>query len=91
MPATLQTTLTPEETDTLRELRVASSVHHRVGDRAHMVLLNADGWGVANIANIFQCHEHTVRVALKRWEKEGLYGLWEKGGVVRSLLGSPQT
>ena len=80
MPAPLRTTLTPEETETLRELRVADSVHHRVRDRAHMLLLNADDWSVASIADIFQCHEHTVRATLKRWQTEGLYGLWEKGG-----------
>lgn len=45
-----------------------------------MLLLNADGWSVASIANIFKCHEHTVRAAIKRWQQEGLYGLWEKGG-----------
>jgi len=80
MPAALKTTLTPEESNTLSELRVASSVNHRVRDRSHMLLLNADGWNVASIANIFQCHEHTVRAALKRWQTAGLYGLWEKGG-----------
>lgn len=80
MPAPLKTTLTAEESDTLHELRVANSVHHRVRDRAHMVLLNADGWSVAEIANIFQCHQHTVRASLNRWQTSGLYGLWEKGG-----------
>lgn len=80
MPAALTTTLTPAESATLGELRLAKCVNHRVRDRAHMLLLNADGWSVANIANIFTCHEHTVRAALKRWQKEGLYGLWEKGG-----------
>jgi len=80
MPAALKITLTPEQSETLRELRVANSVNHRVRDRAHMLLLNADDWNVASIADIFKCHEHTVRTALKRWQKEGLYGLWEKGG-----------
>ena len=80
MPAALKITLTPEQSETLRELRVANSVNHRVRDRAHMLLLNADDWSVASIADVFKCHEHTVRAALKRWEREGLYGLWEKGG-----------
>ncbi|MEM6453072.1 MAG: hypothetical protein AAF703_22480 [Cyanobacteria bacterium P01_D01_bin.105] len=43
MPAPLKTALSAEELDTLHELRVANSVHHRVRDRVHMVLLNADG------------------------------------------------
>ena len=45
-----------------------------------MLLLNADGWSVANIADILKCHEHTVRATLKRWQNAGLCGLWEKGG-----------
>ena len=45
-----------------------------------MVLLNADSWRVAAIANMYQCHEHTVRAALNHWKDEGLYGLWEKEG-----------
>ncbi len=80
MPAGLRTTLSAEETETLSELRVATVVHHRVRDRAHMVLLNAAGWRVSEIAAIFNCHEHTVRAAIKRWHQAGLYGLWEKGG-----------
>lgn len=80
MPAPLKITLTPEESVTLSELRLASSVNHRVRDRAHVLLLNADGWNVASIADILKCHEHTVRATLKRWQSEGLYGLWEKGG-----------
>ena len=80
MPAPLKTTLTPEEATTLSELRAATTVHHRVRDRAHMILLNADGWRVPEIADIFNCHQHTVRASLKRWQSAGLYGLWEKGG-----------
>ena len=80
MPAPLKTTLTAAESETLQELRVADGVHHRVRDRAHMLLLNADGWSVAEIADIFKCHQHTVRASLKRWRTAGLYGLWEKGG-----------
>ena len=80
MPAPLKTTLTVAESETLQELRVADGVHHRVRDRAHMLLLNADGWSVAAIADIFKCHPHTVRASLKRWQTAGLCGLWEKGG-----------
>lgn len=80
MPAPLKTMLTPEESVTLGELRMAIGLNHRIRDRAHMLLLNANGWSVASIADIFKCHQHTVRAALKRWQAEGLYGLWEKGG-----------
>ncbi|MEM1279853.1 MAG: helix-turn-helix domain-containing protein, partial [Cyanobacteria bacterium P01_H01_bin.152] len=39
--------------------------------------LNAAGWNVPAIAHHLQLHEHTVRHALKRWQAEGLAGLWD--------------
>lgn len=80
MPAPLQITLTPEEDRTLNELRVAQTVPQRTRDRAHMLRLNAQEWTVAEIAEIFNCHEHTVRSTLQRWRKQGLGGLWEAPG-----------
>lgn len=80
MPAPLRIALTPEAEATLSELRIASSVPYRVRDRAHMVLLNADGWNAPAIADCFNCHEHTVRAAIKNWMNKGLCGLWEKKG-----------
>jgi len=80
MPAPLRTQLTSDEIATLSILRTASEVPYRVRDRAHMLLLNADSWSVTAIANMYQCHEHTVRAALNHWKHEGLYGLWEKEG-----------
>jgi transposase len=80
MPAPLQTTLTDEEDRTLAELRVATTVPQRTRDRAHMVRLNAQGWSAPAIAEIFECHAHTVRATLKRWKNHGLGGLWEESG-----------
>jgi transposase len=80
MPAPLQTTLTTEEDRTLAELRVATTVPQRTRDRAHMIRLNAQGWSAPAIAEIFQCHAHTVRATLKRWQTAGLGGLWEAPG-----------
>lgn len=80
MPAALRVQLLEEEARTLSELRIASEVPYRVRDRAHMLLLNDDGWSAPTIAGILKCHEHTVRAAIKQWEKEGLYGLWSKEG-----------
>lgn len=77
MPAPLRTILSETEEQTLSELRIASCVPYRVRDRAHIVLLNAQGWKVASLAEIFNCHEHTVRAAIKRWQKDGLGDLWE--------------
>jgi transposase len=80
MPAPLKITLTQEEDDTLKELCQARCVPKRTSERARMLRLNAQGWKVPEIAKIFECHEHTVRATLKRWEKKGLGGLWEAKG-----------
>jgi transposase len=29
---------------------------------------------------MFECHEHTVRATIRRWESGGLSGLWEAPG-----------
>ena len=80
MPAPLRIVLTQEEDQTLTELRVAPKLPQRLRDRAHMLRLNAQGWNVPAIAEIFNCQEQTVRVTLRRWENEGLGGLWEAPG-----------
>ena len=35
---------------------------------------------LSEIAQIFDCHEHTVRATIRRWETQGLVGLWEAQG-----------
>jgi transposase len=80
MPAPLRITLTDEEDRTLSELREAKNVPQRTRDRAHMLRLNAFGWNVPKIAEVFECHQHTVRATLRRWEERGLGGLWEAAG-----------
>ena len=80
MPAPLSIYLTNEENFTLSELRVAATVPQRTKDRAHMLRLNAQGWTVGAIAEIFDCHEHTVRATIRRWQEQGLGGLWEATG-----------
>lgn len=72
--------LTESEDRTLLELRVAASVPQRTRDRAHMLRLNAQGWNSPAIAEIFECHEHTVRATIRRWQTDGLGGLWEAPG-----------
>ena len=78
MLAPLQVELTVEEDTTLRELSFAEGVPRRTRQRAVAVRLNAGGWRVGQIAQHLQMHEHTVRSALRRWQLNGLYGLWEK-------------
>ena len=53
---------------------------YRTRDRAHMLRLNAQGKNVPEIAQIFNCHEHTVRATIRRWLERGLTGLWEAKG-----------
>lgn len=80
MPAPIQIKLTAEEDRTLSELRVAQAVPQRTRERAHMLWLNAQGWTVPAIAAIFNCHDHTVRATIQRWQTRGLGGLWEAPG-----------
>jgi transposase len=80
MPAPLRVILTPEEDNTLIELRVAQVVPQRTRDRAHMLRLNAQGWNVPAIAEMFECHQHTVRRTLRQWQEFGLAGLREASG-----------
>jgi transposase len=80
MAAPIHLILTEGEDRTLSELRIATTVPQRTRDRAHMIRLNAQGWTVPAIAQIFECHEQTVRATLRRWEQDGLGGLWEAPG-----------
>jgi len=45
-----------------------------------MLRLNAQGWNTPAIAEIFECHEHKVRATIRRWQTDGLGGLWEAPG-----------
>ena len=45
-----------------------------------MVRLNAQGWTAPTIAEIFECQEHTVRQTIRRWQQQGLGGLWDARG-----------
>lgn len=80
MPAPLRIILTEEDDSMLSELRTATTVPQRTRDRAHMLRLNAQGWNVPAIADMFECHEHTVRATLRRWEAGGLSALREASG-----------
>jgi transposase len=80
MPAPLRVVLTPEESEMLRELRVATTVPQRTRDRAHLLRLNAQGWNTPELAEMFEVHPHTVRTTIKRWEERGLSGLFEAPG-----------
>ena len=80
MPAPLRVSLSDQEQRMLEDLRVAPHVVQRTKDRAHMLLLNGQGWRVAKIADCFSCHPNTVRLTIKRWQRAGLMGLWDAPG-----------
>lgn len=80
MGARLRIFLTPEEDQTLFELRTATTVPQRVKDRAQVLRLNAQGWYVEKIAAYFNWNRQTVRQTIHRWQTKGLGGLWEAEG-----------
>lgn len=80
MPAPIRIILSEAEDSMLSELRVAQTVPQRTRDRAQMIRLNAQGRNVPAIAEIYECHEHTVRATLRRWQTGGWGGLWEAPG-----------
>lgn len=80
MPAPLRVKLSRLEEETLGELQKANSVPYRTRNRAQMLKLNAQGRNVPEIAQIFNCHEHTVRATIQRWKNRGLVGLWSAPG-----------
>ena len=77
MPAPLKVTLSEHEDLTLRELSLAKTIPKRTRIRAMVLRLNNQGWSVPKISHYFHWAPETVRVALKRWLKQGLVGLWD--------------
>ena len=77
MPAPLKVTLSENEDLTLRELSLAETIPKRTRIRAMVLRLNNQGWSVPKISHYFHWAPETVRVALKRWLKHGLVGLWD--------------
>jgi transposase len=68
--------LTDEQRQTLEQLR--RNAMGRVAQRAHMVLLNARGYRVAELATIFAVGEDVVRGWLHRYAQEGADGLADR-------------
>lgn len=89
MPAALRAILTETDVAMLSDLRIADSVPYRVRDRAHMILMNAEGWNTPSLAAAFSCHDHTIRATIKHWNTDGLYGLWDKPGRGRKAKCHP--
>lgn len=80
MPAALKITLTKDEDQTLKELKLANQVPRRTKHRATVLRLNSRGWTVKALASYLKCASSTVRGAIHRWQAQGLVGLWEAQG-----------
>lgn len=89
MPAPLRAVVDATSNAMLSDLRRANSVPYQVRDRAHLVLMSAEGWNAPALAKAFSCHEHTVRTTLKNWNASGLCGLWDKEGRGRKTKWQP--
>ena len=76
----LQVCLTLEEERTLWELQNASGVPQRVRNRAQVVRMNARGDYVEQITEFMKLSRQTVCNTLRRWQNEGLGGLFEAKG-----------
>jgi len=50
----------------------------RVRYRAQALLLNARGYSVVQLQNLFQVGRDTVSAWLDRWEREGIVGLFDE-------------
>lgn len=80
MPAPVFISLNKQEDSTLYELSVANGVPRRTKLRAIALRLNANGWTVSRIAAHLQKSEQAVRQTQRRWQNQGLAGLWEAPG-----------
>ncbi|MGD1900735.1 MAG: helix-turn-helix domain-containing protein [Geitlerinemataceae cyanobacterium] len=76
----VQVSLDAEEERTLWGLENSDGVGHRIRERARRVRLSNEGWFVERIAVHLRKGMETVRQVLKRWQREGLGGLWERSG-----------
>lgn len=76
----LRVSLTSEEERTLWELQNATGVPQRVKNRAQVVRMNARGDYVEHITKFMKLSRQTVCKILRRWQNEGLAGLFEAKG-----------
>lgn len=73
----LRVELSPDEDRTLQDLRVAPGIPQRTKDRAEALRLSHRGWTPHQIAEYLGWRVATARRAIHRWQRQGLYGLWD--------------
>ena len=69
--------LTDKERGELEDIRKQSD-SQRVRDRAHGILLSDEGYTINEISDIFRVDRDTVSRWIKKWEKDGIEGLYDK-------------
>jgi transposase len=93
--------VSPLNEDQISQLNdlIKNSSSARVRMRAHSVLLSSEGYGIDEIAHIYQADRDSVSSLIDRWEQSGTEGLYDKPrsgkppalneseiGVVRELI-----
>lgn len=86
----LRVELTPEEDQTLQELRAAIGVPQRTKDRAEALRLSHRGWSAQQIAEYLGWRVATARNAIHRWHRDGIGGLWDLPRTGRRPRCSPE-
>jgi transposase len=86
-PVHLYATITTRQR---RQLLEAVHGRWRVAVRIIMILLSAQGFSPAQIADLLHYEPHTVRRWIHRWRAEGVAGLADRPRQGRPRLGSPQ-
>jgi transposase len=72
----IRISLTAEEKAALTRLRLDRSSN--ISERAHYVLLSDSGKSISEISQRLTRNQHTVRLWLKRYKKDGIEGLKDK-------------
>jgi transposase len=86
----LRVELSPEEDQTLQDLRAAIGVPQRTKDRAEALRLSHRGWSSKQIAEYLGWRVATARQAIHRWHQDGICGLWDLPRSGRRSQCSPE-
>lgn len=66
------------------------SQHHRVRQRAHCLLLKAEGFSLPQLLSIFQVSRKTIYNWFNAWQQERFVGLYERPGRGRKPSFTPE-
>lgn len=78
------------ETQRLLQRIYRQSRHHQVRQRAHCILLRSQGYGIAQLMDIFSVSRKTLYNWFNSWENRELVGLYNQPGRGRKATFSPE-